>query len=462
MKAVAITLATLLCVPAYASEFFLYRDKAEYLLDDHKGGFIGYTDTAKAYCGGEEIYLSPYFGNEIHGSLGALALDIKAKEAEITAAENTIRTAEFLLASLGQIGSVDKLNDGKVQNYASKKFAEISKAQAEINVISAELDFLKREFAKGTDGRDAQGLKESCAKLKLVLDRITADYENVLYLEDNNKAKTELVLKATNRSGVDIKANTAHMLPSFLNASLGVPEFDPWYVRSYENMPQAKNLRMAAVPMMASADAVVMEQVVSREAPSQFKITNFNLPSDGKAKKFVLDSANVSVESRLAVYPFINTTVFRETVFTPKTELYGTKWRVVKGNDVYENVYAKFEEGKIRLAAGIDKDISIKRKDIPLTRESDGIFGSKKRMKRGFTIEAANISPETKSFTIIERVPVSGDDRIVIENIAVNGQKVQVEQDGKLIIPLELGAGMATVYKVTFEIVADRNLDVVF
>ena len=224
----------------------------------------------------------------------------------------------------------------------------------------------------------------------------------------------------------------------------------------------AKSAR-AAAPMMMAADSVEAEQqVISREAPSQFKITKFLLPSDGRSKKFVLDTANVDVESRLAVYPYASTTVYRETVFTPKTELYGDKWRVVKGKETYENVYAKTDEGKIRLAAGIDKDINIKRKTIPLTRESDGFFGTKKRMKRGFVIEAANISTEAKSFSIIDRVPLSGDDRITVENISVNGQKVQADKDGRLILHVELAAGTAVVYTVTFEIVADKNLDVVF
>lgn len=463
MKAVVVTLAALMCLPAYASEFFLYRDKAEYLTDNHKGGFVGYTDTAKAYCGGEELFLSPLFKEDNNSALGVLAQSIKAKNSELAAADAKIKTAELLLASIGTVGGVDKLSDGRIQNYAEAKYAEISKAEAEIDVIKAELDFLRRQFAQGTDGRTAQGVMEACAELKLVLDKITADYENVLYLDGTGKAKTELLLKAVNRSGVDINADAAYLLPSFLNASLVIPEFNPWYVRSYENMPMVKNARAASAPLMFAADSAEAEQqVISREAPSQFKITKFALPSDGRAKKFVLDSAEVEAETRLAVYPYASPTVYKETVFTPQTELYGTKWRVVSGSDAYENVYAKMDEGKIRLAAGVDKDINIKRKDIPLTRESDGFFGTKKRMKRGFVIEAANISTEAKSFTIIDRVPVSGDDRITVENVTVNGQKAEADKDGRLVFELDLAAGTVAVYTVTFEITADRNLDVVF
>jgi hypothetical protein len=170
----------------------------------------------------------------------------------------------------------------------------------------------------------------------------------------------------------------------------------------------------------------------------------------------------VDTESRLAVYPFRSPVVYRETVFTPRSEVYGNKWRVIKDRENFDNVYSTVENGKIRLAAGTDKDISVKRSDLPLTRESDGFFGTKKRMKRGYTIEVSNLSGVSKKLSITDRVPVAADDRISIENAAVNGKKLSPSKDGKLEIITEIAAGGTVKYEVTFELVADKDMDVVF
>ncbi|QAR32238.1 DUF4139 domain-containing protein [Geovibrio thiophilus] len=463
MKPVIAILAFLTCANAFAAEFYLHRDKAEYRTGEYKSGVIGYGSAVKAYCGTAEMMLIPS-ADGAEGWLGALAQEIKNKENDYIKAESRKKTAEFMLNSIGEVSSVDKLSDGRLQAYAAARFAEISKAEADMKKAQTEAAGLRALFAKGADSETPLHSPYACADMKLVLDKITADYENVLYI-DGKGAATELVLKAVNRSGVDIKAQNAYLLPSYLNEAIAVPQFDPWYVRPFEPVPLAKTARTSAAPLMfeAAADySSAPSPEVSREAPAQFRVKDFTLISDGRESRTVLDRADVEAESRLAVYPFRSPVVYRETVFTPKSEVYGSKWRVSAGREIFENVYASVENGRIRLAAGTDKDISVKRKSLPLTRESDGFFGTKKRMKRGFTIEAANLAGEAKKLNITDRLPVAADDRISIENIMLNGKRIDAAKDGRLEIITELKAGGTAVYTVTFELVADKDMEVVF
>ncbi len=458
MKPVIATLVFLMCAGAFASDFYLYRDKAEYRTGS-TGGVLGYSETLKAYCGESEILTAPSNAPVKGTWLGAIDGEITKNESAYESAEKRKQVAEFMLGSLGEV-SYDKLADGKIRKYVTGLFEEISKAEADMKKANEGIEILKALFAKGTDGRYAVRADSSCADLRLVLDKITADYENVLRI-NGNSAKTELVLKAVNRSGVDIDASNAYLLPSYLNAPINIPQFDSWYVRPFEPVVLSRTMKTSAAPLMTEA-ADFDASEVTREAPSQFRVTNFKLASSGQETRFVLDSADVDTESRLAVYPFRSPVVYRETVFTPRSEVYGNKWRVIKDRENFDNVYSTVENGKIRLAAGTDKDISVKRSDLPLTRESDGFFGTKKRMKRGYTIEVSNLSGVSKKLSITDRVPVAADDRISIENTVVNGKKLSPSKDGKLEIITEIAAGGTVKYEVTFELVADKDMDVVF
>lgn len=464
MKPVIAAIALLICADAFASDFYLYRDRAEYRAGEYKSGVIGYGSAFKAYCDASEMMLLPSAADAGGTWLGTLAQGVKNNENDYIKADNRKKTAEFMLNSLGEVPSVDKLADGKLQAYAAARFDEISKAEADMKKAQAEISALKSLISRGADGAAAVHSAHTCPDMRLVLDKISTDYENVLYI-DGKGARTELILKAVNRSGVDIKAQNAYLLPSYMNEAIVVPQFNPWYVRPLELMPLTKSARATAAPLMmeAAADfAAAPAPEVTREAPSQFRVKEFTLLSDGRESRTVLDKAGVEAESRLAVYPFASPVVYRETVFTPKSEIYGSKWRVVKDKEIFENVYAFVEDARIRLAAGTDKDISVKRKNLPLTRESDGFFGTRKRMKRGFNIEAANLAGEAKKLNIIDRVPVAADDRISIENIMLNGKKITAAKDGRLEIITELSPGASAVYTVTFELVTDKDMEVVF
>ncbi len=465
MKPVIAAVAFLMCANAFASDFYLYRDKAEYRIGEYKSGVIGYGGAFRAYCGSSEMMLIPSAADAAGTWLGTLSQGVKNKEDDYIKAESRKKTAEFMLSAVGEVSSADKLTDGRLQAYAAARFAEIAKAEADMRRAEKEIAALKALIAGGADGETPLQAAFSCGDMRLALGKISTDYENVLYL-DGSASKTELVLKAVNRSGVDIKAKNAYLLPSYINETIAVPQFAPWYVHPYQPAPAAKSMRVTAAPVMlesAAADfSAAPAPEVIREAPSQFRLKDFTLISDGREARTVLDKADVEAETRLAVYPFSNPVVYRETVFAPKSEIYGTKWRVVKDRETFENVYATVEEGKVRLAAGIDKDISVKRKNLPLTRESDGFFGTKKRMKRGFSVEIANLAGEARKVHIVERVPVAGDDRVSIENITLNGNRITASKDGKLEITAELKPGASALYTVTFELVADKNLEVVF
>lgn len=459
MKKLLVISLMLISVNAYSSELFIFKDKAEYRLGKYKSEILGYTDTASAFCNGEETTLVPTLETDKNSWLGSIVQTIKAKEKEIAALDVKKQTTVFMLEKIGE-SSFEKVAEPKFKSFVETSLNDILKADEEQTKLVAQVAFQNKLFAKGSSTKTAVTAASPCSDLRLLFDKLSTNYKNVLYLNGKD-SRTELLLSATNKTGVDINAQSAYLIPSSIDETLYVPEFSSWYINTFEAAP-AKMARSASNVAMTLELAADSTYTVSREAPSLFRVDNFKLLSNGEEKTFTLDTQKVEATSELVVYPYQNLTVFKETVFQPKTELYGNMWKVISGKEVFNNVYASVVEGKIRLATGTDKDIAVTRKPIPLTRESDGFFGSKKRMKRGYTIELSNLSNIEKKLTVIERIPLSGDDRITVENIYLNGLQIQNNKEGKLEIPVVLPANATAKYSVTFEIVADKNLEVIF
>jgi hypothetical protein len=464
MKMFLTAFAVFFSVSAFASELYLYTDMAEYLTVIPAGGFVGFTESAKVYCAGNEA--APEKGTQypadcwLCGLMSAMdSLDEKTGRYSAEADTYTL-----LLDRIDKISDPAKLYDGKLETYVGSLYAKLLKAKTELTEAARERALKQELFKKGSQVYDPLFVKESCPNTKLLLRGVSADYENMLTLTGDT-AKAELVLKAVNRSGVDIRADTAYLLPGSLGEGIWLPEFQPWYVRVYEPYRSEKASRLASAPAAETAlfkTEAAAAGAVSREAPSVFKISGLNLPSSGNAVRKTLDAKTVKTESRLAVYPYTSDKVFRETSFEVPFEVYGNIWKVVRGRETFENVASRIYEGRTVLAAGCDRDIVVKRKELEIKREKDGFFGGKKRMKRGYIVELSNLSAGEKTVYVIERVPVSADDRVTVENVLINAKPAAIEKEGLLDIEAKLSGGASVKYEITFEIVADKDLNVGF
>ncbi|WP_022851143.1 DUF4139 domain-containing protein [Limisalsivibrio acetivorans] len=302
-----------------------------------------------------------------------------------------------------------------------------------------------------------------CSRAEFTVQGIMSKYENFLDVNEDGNGEAGLRVRLTNRSGFDIKGEDSILFDGDREAALRIPAFRRWVVRPIERPHEAERMLQTE-----SADFAVKRSAVNapsvpepvREGDYIFRIPSLTLPSDGVEKAFVLDSAEVEADYRLAVYPYDSPRVYRETSFTPPFEIYGDLWRVHFGKERFSRIRARFDEGELILPLGHDKTVIVQRGSLPGKREGDGFFGGKKKLSRGYFIELSNTSSDNKEVVVIDRVPVSADDRVSVRNISISGTDAVPDDDGRIEFTAPLEAGETKRYEVTFEITADKDMDV--
>lgn len=288
-------------------------------------------------------------------------------------------------------------------------------------------------------------------------------------IEENEVTVTQN-LAITNRSGIDIEADTAMFYYRLANQYVRPVHFSPWVVskfvprtaKMYKNTSADMALSMKAESAMGGD--IAPAPVVSYEDAREYKITNLSLPSTGVPLEVEVLSWKSALECEIKAYPYVNTKAFQVCSFTPKYQIDANKWKITSGTEVMnENAVGEYRDRKYQLYTKVEEDIKILRQPIVQKERTTGIFGGTARKKDGYTLTLTNKSDKVKTFTVVERIPTSTTTEIKSKLLSITSKnKVDyiLLKDGEIEIPVTLAVHETKKIDVLFEISYDKDLKV--
>ncbi len=196
----------------------------------------------------------------------------------------------------------------------------------------------------------------------------------------------------------------------------------------------------------------------------EFKIKNrYSISADGKENMLVVRNTPLNSSFNYISVPKVNTDAFLLANIT--------NWRALNILPARANIYfdnSFVGETEIRpenmsdtmsLAIGRERGIEITRKKID-DDAKEKLIGKNKT--REITIELAikNTNKSMADISIKDQIPVSKDDRIKIKQVALNGADLE-DLTGLLSWKLKLKPGQTEIIKFTYQIVHDKEIEVI-
>jgi uncharacterized protein (TIGR02231 family) len=219
-----------------------------------------------------------------------------------------------------------------------------------------------------------------------------------------------------------------------------LPELQPWFI---DVAPPARTMmrrEAGAMEMMAApAPPAVMEQAVLETTgfTSQYRVPGrISLPSDNRQQSFLLASvehdADLSARAVAALFP--HAYLFAETGFAGEAALLPGPVTLFQDEQlVGQTRIGTLAPGALlRLAFGVDDRIEIRHE---LDRDSlgrEGLLRRQQRLERGYRIILNNRHDRPLVVTVLDRLPVSRDERIKVELNAAGTPPTERDVDGRL------------------------------
>lgn len=449
---------------SYASSLAVYQDNTFYTFTP-KNNFLGFSKGLKARCGGSTLPLAITTSCPSDDRLCQVMTDLKNVEQKLQAVQHN---SKFLkqLASLPQPTTVDA-------NLLIESAKELGNAQARLleeeKGLRQEVEMKESAFDKQAPSRHAI---ESVNRCDQELD-LTLPYGYVSFstayeadIEDEKEVEVTQYLSITNRSGIDIEADSAMFYYRDAHQTVYPTHFYPWVVRKYEPMPlvakRAKEKR-AQMDMLMMAEQRAAPSV-SYEDAREYKIDKLVLPSTGVPLEVKVVSWKAPLSCEIRAYPYTNTQAFHVCSFEPKYQIEHNQWKVNSSQElINEKAQGEYREGRYDLYTKVEEDINIVRKPIVNKERETGIFGGTVRKKDGYRISITNKSDKVKTLTLIERIPTSTTEEITSKLLSINSKKkvdYNILKEGQIEIKLTLAPHEMKKIEVLFELSYDKDLKV--
>jgi len=454
----------------YASSLSVYQDSTFYNFTP-KNNFIGFTKSVEAKCEGSSIPLAVSTTCPSDDRLCRLLEKWKKTEQELETVQANTHVLEKLI-SLPQPTTFDA--DTWIES-AKRLGVEQARLSTRHKSLSEEAEIIQEEFQKQTDSKYALQTSQVCDKeLELTIPRgyvsFSTHYE--ADMKDEQKATVTQYLSVTNRSGIDIQADTAMFYYRSSHQYLYPLHFRPWIVSKYEPRPEfSKNMMakrkstdMMAESAMIAPPVAMAAPVASYEDAREYKIEGLSLPSTAVPIKVKVLTWNTELTCNIRAYPYENTEAFHVCTFDPEYQIDSNNWKVrTSGELINENAVGEYREGKYDLYTKVEEDINIERKRIVNKERETGIFGATVRKKDGFMLTLINKSDEVKDITVIERIPTSTTDEIKSKLLSINSKnKIEYKMlnEGQIEMKLTLAPHENKNIEVLFEISHDKEIKV--
>jgi hypothetical protein len=451
----------------YASSLAVYQDNTFYNFTP-KNHFIGFSKGLQAKCEGTTLPLTVMASCPSDDRLCQVLTDLKSTEQKVQAVQ---QNSKFLrqLASLPQPTAVDA--NGLIE--AAKELGEEqARLLEEEKGLSEEVERKERAFDKQAPSRRAIETVTTCDE-EVVL---TIPYGYVSFstayeadIEEEKEVLVTQYLSITNRSGIDIEAESAMFYYRSSKQYVRPTHFHPWIVSKYEPRPPVAKRPMAKraqmdMPMMAEESMDISVPVVSYEDAREYKIEKLVLPSTGVPLDVKVLRWKAALSCEVRAYPYTNTKAFHVCSFEPKYQIDSNRWKVKSADEVInENAAGEYREGRYDLYTKVDEDIKITRKPIVNKERETGIFGGTARRKDGFTLTLTNKSDKAKTLILTERIPTSTTEEIKSKLLSIKSKKkvnYTMLKDGQIEMKLTLAPKETKKIEVLFELSYDKDLKV--
>ncbi len=469
------TLSTLLLAGgvSYASSLAVYQDRTFYTYTP-SDTFIGFVQGVSAKCEGSTVSLEAMSSCPDDDRLCKELKTLHSTELSL----NTIQANIKMIDQLVSLPRPTDLDASVWINAARLIGEEQANLSFKEKKLLNEVERQKQIFRRQAPTQLAIEITDTCNKEL----ELTLPYGNVTFstnyeadIEDDNEVTVTQNLSITNRSGVDINADTAMFYYRSAQQYVNPVHFNPWIVSKY--VPQVKRVQTKSMMRKESADMSMMAEdivmgsaapmsapVVSYEDAREYKIQNLMLPSTGMPLEVKVMTWKAPLTCDVRAYPYANARAFHVCSFTPKFQIDANRWKIKSNTEVInENAAGEYTDGKYNLYTKVEEDIQIIRKPIVLKERETGIFGGTARKKDGFRLVITNKSDKAKTLTLIDRIPTSTTEEIKSKLLSINAEKkvnYKMLKDGQIEMKLALAGNETQKIEVLFEISYDKDLKV--
>lgn len=452
----------------YGASLAVYQDKTFYNFTP-KNNFIGFPEGINAKCEGRTIPLLATHDCPLDDRLCQLLKSLKGSEQEVEAVRSNSKVLEQLL-TLPKPGTIDP---NELIASAERIGQEQARLLMEERLLTEKTEIKEKAFQKQAPAKQALEMAQPCSTdvmLTLPYGYVSFSTHYEANIGMSNQISVTQYLSVTNRSGIDIEAQTAVFYYRSADQHVDPVHFRPWIVRKYEPIakvasakPMTSNVRTDRA-MMAEQSAYAAAPVATYEDAREYKISDLKLPSTGDPLEVEVLKWKVPVSCEIYAYPYENTKAFHVCSFEPEYQIEHNEWKVRSAHEVInENASGEYREGQYRLYTKVEEDIQIEREQIVDKERQTGIFAGTVRKKDGFTLAFTNKSDQEKTFTVIERIPTSATEEIKSKLIAVTSEKkvhYTLLKEGQIEMKLTLAPYESKKIDVLFEISHDNDLKV--
>jgi len=454
-----------------ASSLAVYQDSTFYSFSP-PNTFIGFTQGVEAKCEGTMLQVEAKSDCPKAQRLCGLLTSLEEKKEDLQELETNTNILNQLIL-LPRPASFDaSASIGSAKTLSGEQ----SRLRVGQKQLSEEILIAQGAFEQQAPSMQAQYISPSCAKeveLRIPYGYVTFSSEYEAKLENEKEVSVTQYLKISNKSGIDIKADTALFYYRSATQTVHPIDFNPWIVSKYEPESQvayesatAEEVSVAA-PMSKEKKlgaALFSTPQASYEDAREYKINALDLPSTGVPLVVPVLSWKAPLECQILAYPYENTKAFQVCSFTPKHQIDTHQWKV-KSNEriINESARGEYKKDKYDLYTKVEEDIQITRKPIVNKEGEEGIFGGTIHKKDGFTLEIVNKSDKPKTLKLIERIPSSTTEEIHSKLLSVKAEtKIDYTllDEGKIEINLTLAARETKKIEVLFELSYDKDVKV--
>ncbi|PHS38373.1 MAG: hypothetical protein COB07_08785 [Sulfurovum sp.] len=470
------TLTTMLLTGglSYASSLAVYQDKTFYTYTP-QNNFIGFSQGLKASCEGTTIPLSGMTHCPEESRLCQELTSLKNTEEKVAAVVANTKVLSQLV-SLPQPTTFDA-------NAWIESAKRIGEEQARLltqrRVLNEERELKQRNFQKQAPTEQAVQMNKSCkeeVELSIPYGYVSFSTRYEANINDDKEVTVSQYLSITNRSGIDIEADTAMFYYRSARQNIYPTHFTPWIVSKYVPRPTRVRKPKSAMRKEMSINMAMMDEqrvelpvmaaapTASYEDAREYKIKNLTLPSSGVALEVQVLTWKAALSCEVRAYPYVNRQAFHVCSFTPKYQIDANHWKVKSADEVInDNAAGEYRDERYALYTKVEEDIKIERKPIVKRERETGIFGGTERKKDGFVLTLTNKSDKEKTLTLVERIPTSTTEEIKVKLLSIKSElkvNYKILKDGQIEMKLTLAPHENKKIEVLFEMAYDKELKV--
>lgn len=331
---------------------------------------------------------------------------------------------------------------------AREELERITLIEADVRDVDQEVERIRRELdAVRTDRRDTVEAAIHYSSPDAGTASLIIEYEvpgatwTPLYEArlDTAADRMEWVQQAEVRQNTGEAWENVILHLSTARPALGgrLPELHPWFIDVAQASPTLGRERSAQDMLAAPAPAAEAATLETTEFTSQYRVPGrVSLPPDNRVQRFLLTRDEKEVELSVRAVPLLSphAYLFAETVFEGATPLLpGSVNLFQDGQLVGRTRIGTVAPGApLHLAFGVDDRIEV---DRMLDRDSmgrQGLLRRQQRLVRSYRITIDNRHDSTLPVTVLDRMPVSRDERIQVNLMPETTEPDARDVDGRL------------------------------